>query len=255
MTLRLDHLRVGYKRTPLLGPVTETAHPDSITVIVGPNGSGKSTLLKTIAGVIPPLEGVVSLHGTDLKTVTPRARGRLMALVGQRPGLCGAMTARGVVSLAHYAQGTPPSAIDEAMEAVDVVDLAHERFHELSVGQQQRVSVARALAQVPRGGVLLMDEPTAACDPVHVTSVLEAIRSRARGGGTILLVSHDLGVARAWGDAVWVVAGGEVTAGAPDAILSPPAIEDRFGASMEEVTREDGSIWLVPRPSHRDVLG
>jgi len=226
--------------------VTAAAEAGTITVIIGPNGCGKSTLLKTIAGAMPPLGGTVSLGGHDLGTISPRHRGRLVAMVGQRPQLSSSMTVHGVVSLAMYAKGTTPVAIEEAMKAVEIQELVDERFHELSVGQQQRVSVARALAQVPQRGLLLLDEPTAACDPGHVTMVLEAIRERAVGGGTVLLVAHDLGVARAWSDSVWAISGGHVTVGDPKELLSPAAIQERFGATMEEVTRGDGSTWLVP---------
>ncbi|WP_062204771.1 amino acid ABC transporter ATP-binding protein [Streptomyces sp. NBRC 109706] len=215
--------------------------PGEVTVILGPSGSGKSTLLRAINHLEPPDAGLVRVDGEvigyrrsgdRLYELKERAVLRQRAHIGfvfQNFHLFPHLTALENVAEAPIAALRRPraEARRQAAELLDLVGLgdrldAYPR--QLSGGQQQRVAIARALSQTPK--VLLFDEPTSALDPELVGEVLTVIRDLARGGTTMIVVTHEIGFAREIADTVVFMDQGQIVEqGPPGAVLDAPAQE------------------------------
>jgi len=189
---------VAYDRTPVLIDVDLRVSAREVVAILGPNGSGKSTLVKAILGLAPLVAGSVALFGATGSAIR-RHRHRI-GYVPQRlgagsgvPATVGEVVASG--RLARRGLGLPRRADREAVaRAIAAVGLAHRRHDPVSAlsgGQQQRVLIARALAAEP--DLLVLDEPTAGVDAASQDAFADALRAFAAGGGTVLLVAHELG--------------------------------------------------------------
>ena len=189
-----DH---GGTRTVALQDVSFQLAPGELVALMGPSGSGKSTLLGIAAGLEPPDGGVVMWHGRSLAdlstTEVARRRAREFGVVFQSLGLFPALTAHENVYLPILISGADPDSATAAAERwlrrVGLQDRAEHRLFELSLGQQQRVAVARALAPDP--GIVLADEPTAELDHKAAKVVIEALREVSLRGGGVILASHD----------------------------------------------------------------
>ncbi len=190
------------------------------TVVMGANGAGKSLLLRLLHGLIRPTEGEVLWQGRPLDRQGRRAQ----AMVFQRPvmlrrsvlaNLRFALRVRGVADPNRHAR------IQEALARARLKELAARPARVLSVGEQQRLAVARALACAPE--VLFLDEPTASLDPAS-TQAIEALLAEAHAAGvTLVMVTHDAGQARRMGDDVIFLEAGRVAEAGPAAeVLRAP---------------------------------
>lgn len=193
-----------------------------VLCVLGPNGSGKSTLLRGIVGAARMTRGDVLLDGVSLTRMSARTRAGRVSLVAQRGRVGAGYSVREVVALGRALVGACSSAVERAMDRVGLVDLADARADALSVGQLQRVLVARALAQLDlcgdgdgwEGGsrVLLADEPLSALDPRHVRGILGILGEVGRlAGVAVVVVLHDPAAAAAIASDVLLLGdGGEV---------------------------------------------
>ncbi|OLT24011.1 histidinol phosphatase [Ornithinimicrobium sp. CNJ-824] len=214
--------------------------PGSVTGIIGPNGSGKTTVLHLVAGLRRPSAGTVLLGEDDVTALPPRERARRVALVEQKAGTDLDLTARDVVALGRFARSSPwhragtEAAVDRALSLAGASGLADRTWVTLSGGEQQRVHLARALAQEPQ--VLLLDEPTNHLDLAHQIGLLHLVRSL---GWTTLVVLHDLDLAAASCDELVVMdAGTVVRSGPTEEVLGADLLGDVFGVRAS-VRRED----------------
>jgi iron complex transport system ATP-binding protein len=205
--------------------------------LVGPNGAGKSTLLKVAGGLLRPTAGRALLNDTDLGTLRPREIARQIAVVPQDGPSPGGLLVREMVALGRtpYVRLLlgPTShdrrAVDWAMAAAGVVELADRFVDELSGGERQRVILARALAQEPR--LLLLDEPTANLDLQHQVAMLELVRGLTREEGlTVVAAVHDLQLAALYCDRVALMSAGQIVSqGSPEVVLTAPLLLETFG--------------------------
>lgn len=187
----------GAASTVALQDVSLQLAPGELVVVIGPSGSGKSTLLGIVGGFEPPDSGRVMWHGRPLSdlsaTEVARRRASEFGLVFQSLGLFPALTARENVYLPLLISGADPNSSAAAAESwlrrLGLRDRAEHRLFELSLGQQQRVAVARALATNPH--IVLADEPTAELDHEAGNLVIEALRDVSLRGGGVILASHD----------------------------------------------------------------
>ena len=187
----------GGTSTVALRGVSFQLAPSELVVVIGPSGSGKSTLLGIAGGFEPPDSGVVMWHGRSLAglstTEMARQRASEFGVVFQSLGLFPALTARENVYLPLLISGADPESSAAAAESwlrrIGLEDRAEHRLFELSLGQQQRVAVARALAPDP--DIVLADEPTAELDHEAANVVIEALREVSLHGGGVILASHD----------------------------------------------------------------
>jgi len=198
--------------------------PGTFIALVGASGSGKSTLLKMVNRLIEPSEGVVRIDGADVAAQEAHALRRSIGYVFQNIGLFPHMTvAQNIGISARLATRRPldPARIAELLELVDLPrDFATRLPEELSGGQQQRVGVARALASEP--GLMLMDEPFGALDPVTRELLGEQVRAlHDRLGLTTIMVTHDMAEALLLADRIWVMDEGRIVDDAtPQALLA-----------------------------------
>ena len=213
-----------------------------LVFLIGPSGSGKSTLLRCLNRLEDPSSGSVTVDGIDMldaKTDINKARQRI-GMVFQSFNLYPHMTALGNVMLAlRKVQGLGRAEAEaKARAALARVHLADRADHyplQLSGGQQQRVAIARAIALEPR--VMLFDEPTSALDPELVGGVLAVMRELREDGMTMVVVSHEMGFAKAAADRVVFMADGAIIEeGAPGDIFANPRHE-RTRAFISQIER------------------
>ncbi|MFE3053122.1 amino acid ABC transporter ATP-binding protein [Nocardia sp. NPDC059239] len=237
--IELRGIRKSFGRNEVLSGIDLAVRPGEVTVILGPSGSGKSTLLRTINHLEQVDGGTVRVggelvgyrrRGGKLHELPEREILRQRARIGfvfQNFNLFPHLTVRENVALAPVAaQRRSKAEVNaEALELlarVGLADKADEYPSRLSGGQQQRVAIARALALRPE--VVLFDEPTSALDPELVGEVLDVLEDLARGGSTLVIVTHEVGFARKVADTVVLMdAGRIVEQGPPAQLLDNPS--------------------------------
>lgn len=202
-----------------------------VFVVMGRSGSGKSTLLRCLNRLVTPTRGTVEVDGEDLTAMSAERLREVcrtrMSMVFQHFGLFPHRTVRGNVGFGLEISGIDPGdrgrRVDEALDQVGLGDYAEKRPDELSGGMQQRVGLARALANDP--DILLMDEPFSALDPLIRTELQdEVMRLQDEHRRTIVFITHDVDEAFRVGDRLAIMNGGEVVqTGSPVEILSNPA--------------------------------
>jgi general L-amino acid transport system ATP-binding protein len=200
-------------------------------VICGPSGSGKSTLIRCLNGLETHDGGRIVIDGTEL-TRDLRTLERIRSEVGmvfQSFNLFQHLSVLDNLTLApQWVRGVKRAEAEEAamalLERVRIADQAHKFPSQLSGGQQQRVAIARALAMSPR--IMLFDEPTSALDPEMVKEVLDVMGALAEQGMTMLVVTHEMGFARAVADRIVFMDQGKIVeSGPPDALFAAPKHE------------------------------
>lgn len=190
-------LTVRYGDVLALDDVSLTVEPGRVTGLIGMNGSGKSTLFKSIIGLVRPAAGQVRLEGAD--PASARRRG-LIGYVPQSEDVDWTfpVSVRDVVMMGRYGQQGPlrraraadKRAVVEALERVELSDLADRQIGQLSGGQRKRAFVARGIAQ--GAGILLLDEPFAGVDKRSGATIVRLLRELAAAGSTVLVSTHDL---------------------------------------------------------------
>jgi polar amino acid transport system ATP-binding protein len=206
--------------------------------VIGPSGSGKSTLLRVMNRLIEPDQGDILLDGRSVLKDNPDELRQRIGMVFQQFNLFPHKTVVENVSLALRKLRKLPAeqARAEALEQLDLVGLKHKadvRPANLSGGQQQRVAIARALAMKPE--VMFFDEATSALDPELVKGVLALMADLAKGGMTMVVVTHEMGFSRNVSDTVtFMDAGVVVESGHPDQIFTAPQT-DRLKGFLSDV--------------------
>ena len=248
--VHMDGASVGWDY-PVVDGITIDVPAGSSLALIGTNGSGKSTILRTLAGLLPPIGGRVSVLDGP-----PGANPARVAYVGQfhPQGFVLPLRVRDVVAMGRYPRlgllGRPrradADAVDHALGELGIKHLADRALRELSGGQRQRVYVAQAIAQ--QADVILLDEPASGLDLSARTLLRAAIACEVDRGAAVLFATHDLGDART-SDQVMVLAGRVVSAGPPATALSRDAIIAGFGLVLEEFP-EGGPIALDPGHAH-----
>ncbi|RYF08785.1 MAG: amino acid ABC transporter ATP-binding protein [Comamonadaceae bacterium] len=230
-----DRVCKSFGTHQVLKDVSTTFNTGEVTVIIGASGSGKSTLLRAINRLEPHDSGTITIGGTpvtdDQRTL--QAQRSEVGMVFQQFNLFGHMSVLDNVTLApRRIRRTPRSQANEKAMAllrrVGMQDHAHKYPWQLSGGQQQRVAIARALAMEPK--VMLFDEPTSALDPEMVQEVLDVMRELARGGMTMIVVTHEMGFAREVSDRVMFFDQGCIVHDAPPAEFFGNPANDRIRA-------------------------
>jgi iron complex transport system ATP-binding protein len=249
MGLRIDKLSFSYGRLPVLREVSAEARPGRITALIGPNAAGKSTLLRCAIGSLRPAGGVAMIDGRPAHRLSPRRLAQRVAYVPQRPVVSAAFTVRQVVELGRFALPLDPRKVEQAIARMDLHDVAERPYPALSVGQQQRVAMARAVAQLSADGNLLLDEPTAAMDLRHAHQAMRLLRELAAGGATIVAAVHDLTMAAMLADDVWLLVEGRLAAAGPTGQVMEAALLERvFGVRFRRLQEPGQSPALIPQP-------
>ncbi|MCI9469785.1 MAG: amino acid ABC transporter ATP-binding protein [Lachnospiraceae bacterium] len=218
--IEIKDLAKSFDKVKALKNISTRIHSGEVVFIVGPSGSGKSTFLRCMNRLEEATEGQVIFEGVDImdkKTDIDRHRQK-MGMVFQHFNLFPHLTIRENITLApRKLKGVPAGEADkramELLERVGLPDKADTYPAMLSGGQKQRIAIARALAMDP--DVMLFDEPTSALDPEMVGEVLEIMGELAKGGMTMVVVTHEMGFAKEVASRVLFMADGEVLEDAP----------------------------------------
>lgn len=204
--------------------------------IVGPNSAGKTTLLHLLCKVLTPTVGRILLEGHDLSRLSHLALARRVAVIPQEFAVAFPFQVAEVVMMGRYPHaglggwgGDRDRAVAwAALEATGIANLASRRVDEISGGERQLVSLARALAQEP--AILLLDEPTAHLDLKHRRAVVAILGAHHRArGGTTVLISHDLNLAAEVCDRLVLLARGQLRAcGRPEEVITSDHLEAAY---------------------------
>ena len=228
MIFQVNHLSKSFGKHEVLKDINFTVKAGDVTSIIGASGSGKSTLLRCINLLEIPTSGEILFHGENILTQkggAPAYRTRV-GMVFQSFNLFNNMTVleNCMVGQTKVLKKHEKEAKDLAMQYLNKVGMApyiNARPRQLSGGQKQRVAIARALAMNPE--VLLFDEPTSALDPEMVGEVLTVMRSLAKEGLTMLVVTHEMAFARDVSNHVVFMRDGVIwEEGAPQQIFADP---------------------------------
>jgi polar amino acid transport system ATP-binding protein len=226
--VRIEHLVKSFGDLEVLKDVDMDVMKGEVVVILGPSGSGKSTLLRCVNRLEEPTGGKIffeDMQVNDPKTNINKVREKV-GMVFQSFNLFPHLTAKGNVMLAqqrvlHRKKTEADALADKRLAEVGLADRADYFPAQLSGGQQQRVAIARALAMDPH--VMLFDEVTSALDPELVRGVLDVMKNLAKGGMTMLVVTHEMGFARDVADrVVFMDEGLIVEQGRPDEVFDNP---------------------------------
>ncbi|GAB7110396.1 ABC transporter ATP-binding protein [Streptomyces phaeofaciens JCM 4814] len=247
MRLDLDAVTVEAAGARIVDDIRLSVPDGRFVGLVGPNGSGKSTLLRCVYRALRPAAGTIRADGDDLHALPPRAAARVLAALPQESSAEFDFTVAEVVAMGRLPHRDRTARSDaeicaRAMDSTGVAHLAGRGFLALSGGERQRVLIARALAQQPR--VLVLDEPTNHLDIAHQLEILSLVR---RSGTTALAALHDLNLAAAHCDLLYVIADGRIVAtGTPHEVLRPALLAEVFGVHGHPVRHPvTGTVQLL----------
>lgn len=251
VTLDARALSAAYGASVVLHDVSLLVPQRRLTVLAGPNGSGKSTLLSLLARILKPAHGAVLLDGRDITTIPTREIARRLGLLPQTPLVPEGITVYDLVSRGRYPhQGffrqwsqSDETAVEQALSATSLTDLAGRAVDSLSGGQRQRAFIAMTLAQ--ETPVILLDEPTTFLDLRYQNEVMDLIgRLTGEFGRTVVAVLHDLNAAFQYADRIVFMKAGRIHTVVDDLqTCSEDLIRDVFETT---VTRLDHPVTGRP---------
>ena len=239
-SLRVCGVTLGYGNRIVLRDIDLEVKPGEMVGIIGPNGCGKSTLIRGITRLITPRSGQIFINGQNIAKMSRGDLARVIAVVPQNPALPELFTAFEVVLMGrtpHLSrfgyEGERDLAItQQAMEATQTIAFAERRVGELSGGEKQRLTIARALAQQPE--VILLDEPTAHLDISHQIETLDLFRELCLERGLVAVAaSHDLNLAAQYCDRLVMLSQERIYCqGTPRQVINPQNIKQVYGAEV-----------------------
>lgn len=253
-SVQLSDVSFGYGERALFSKLTLELAEGKVTSIIGPNGCGKSSLLKLASGICKPWKGSIGVLGRDVSALSSKERARLLQehaappMSVRRLVACGRYPHHGILSTMDAADY---EAVERALEACRLADLAERPTAELSGGQRQRTFIAMVLAQDTP--IVLFDEPTSFLDVSACYEVMELMRSlKEEHGKTVVAVIHDIDLALRYSDEICVMHDGKLLAqGAPQEAEVLAAVEDAFDVRIELLHGELGSLYALWRRQQR----
>lgn len=263
--LRVENIEVRLGPTRALNGVSMSARPGEVVAVLGPNGSGKSTLMRVMSGELAPQQGRVLQDDRPLNAWPRRALAARRAVLPQSTAISFPFRALQVVLLGRSPHAGASSQVDDleiatlAMRETEVTHLADRVYPSLSGGEQQRVQMARVLAQIwpaeagEGNRYLLLDEPTSSLDIAHQHTALATARRFAGRGMGVVVVLHDLNLAAIYADRLCVLKAGRLLHdGAPWQVLTPDIVKSVFDLSVTP-TRHPTRGWLQLLPDGRQT--
>ena len=256
--LKVRSLEVAYGHRTILPEVSLEVQPGETLALIGPNGSGKTTLVRAISGVVPAKRGRVWIGEAEVSNLPAEKRARYLAVVPQAHFLPGLFTVWETVLMGRTPYlgwlGQPSTRDKErvywALERTQLLPLKERLVGQLSGGEQQRVLLARALAQETR--VLLLDEPTSHLDLQHQGLLLNLVRQLAQEEClAVLMVVHDLNLAGMYADRVALLVSGQIQAiGDPVEVLTPQQLGMAYQVPVQVIPHPYYGTPLVLPDGH-----
>ena len=252
--LQVKDLAFSYESTPILENVCIEAAPSRLLSIVGPNGSGKSTLLRCIDRILKPLRGNILLDRKEITKMSQMEIAKKLGYVQQTYSRGFPTTVFDTVLMGRRPhQGWHTSEEDEeivweVLRLLEIEEFALKFFTELSGGQQQKVLIARAIAQ--EADVLLLDEPTSNLDIRRQLEVMDVIRDLVKKEEiTAIVAIHDLNLASRYSDRIIMMKRGKIVgAGDPVSVLNAENIASVYGVEAAVRTQSEAPYIIPLRP-------
>jgi len=256
--LEVEELEFRYKDRNVLKNISLKVDSPEILGIVGPNGAGKTTLLRCIDRILKPVKGRVMLNGVDIWSIERRKVAKFIGYVSQSFNFMHATVFDIVFAgrTPHLSWLGKEENIDKVIKILHLLgldDLAMRRYSELSSGQQQKVLIARLLAQEP--DFVLMDEPTSNLDIKHQLEVMDIIKNLVlKSNLRVIMAIHDLNLALKYADRVAMMKDGAIcTVGKTASVLTPDVIEEVFEVEVELIDHYGIECISLIKP--RDNVG
>jgi iron complex transport system ATP-binding protein len=256
--LEIQSLNVGYGTRLVLRDISFEVGKGEIVALIGPNGTGKTTLMRAISGVLKPHSGKLRVFGKDLARLSAAQRAQYLAVVPQARDLPEDFTVWQTILLGRtpylgwlgQISSQDRARVSWALERVHLQELAQRYMGELSGGEQQRVLLARALAQDTP--ILLLDEPTSHLDLQHQSILLNLVQELAREKKlAVLMVLHDLNLAALYADRVALMVEGHLrTIGSPDEVLTSKNLAVAYKVPVHVIPHPDYGTPLVLPDGH-----
>ncbi|CAH1220528.1 putative siderophore transport system ATP-binding protein YusV [Paenibacillus auburnensis] len=263
-TFQAEQIVAGYDHKTVIHDVSLVIPSNKISVIIGSNGCGKSTLLKTMARLIKPTSGKITLDGKAISKIPPKQLARVIGLLPQSPIVPEGISVADLVGRGRYPHQSLLSgwskkdyeAVAEAMTLMDITEFANHNIDELSGGQRQRVWIAMALAQ--QTDILFLDEPTTFLDITYQVEILDLLTDLNRKHGTtIVMVLHDINLSARYADHIFALHNGKLVAeGEPSQVITDTLVKDIFG--LDSMVIKDpiaGSPMVVPKGRYHAAYG
>ena len=240
MTLKITDFSAGYGKKIVLEDINCEFYPGQIVGMIGPNGAGKSTFIRGVSGVLKDVSGQVIYKGQNTFKMTNAERARIISVIPQAKQMGGAFSVYQVVMMGRTAYmnfiGQPSKADEEKVQhaiiKTNLQDLSDRLIAELSGGEQQRVLLARALAQ--ETPVMILDEPTNHLDLNNQIEFMHIIKYLAENEKKIIILAeHDLNLVNQFADRVLVINEGEIfDDGKPQDVITKKMIKDVYKADV-----------------------
>lgn len=251
--LKIDSLSASYGQKPILKGISLTVSPGEIVAVIGPNGAGKTTLIRSVSGILPIDTGQVLVKGRDVINLPAGQRARLLSVVPQARQMGGAYSVEQTVMMGRTAymgwlgreSAADRSAVAFALKQTRLEGFEQRLIAELSGGEQQRVLLARALAQ--DAPVLLLDEPTNHLDLQHQAGLLNMVREQTREKGlAVLMAIHDLNQVSFFADKVALLVDGALKHfGTSQDVLRADYLSEAYQAHIEVVAHPESGAPLI----------
>ena len=259
--LSIQGLSVSYSARGVLQDVSLEVPAGEVLALIGPNGSGKSTLIRAVSGVIPIERGNIHVGGKALAQLSTMERARYLSVVPQARNMPPAFSVYESVLLGRTpylgwlgrAGEHDHERVRTALKRTQMEELAERMVGELSGGEQQRVLLARALAQDTP--VLLLDEPTTHLDVQHRESLVHLVRELAKSKNlAVLMVLHDLNLASLYADRVSLLVNGTIEAtGTPAEVLTEATLSRVYNVPVHVIPHpEYGNPLILPDGRDRE---
>lgn len=252
--LNASNLTVRIGQRAIFSAADFQARAGAFTAIVGPNGSGKTTLLRALTGELRA-DGDLTLNGVNIVGARPARLAAMRAVLPQATPLAFPFLVGEVIRLGLSAglSAHDPKVAQQALAAVGLTGFANRFYQELSGGEQQRVQLARAMAQVwlpvgpdgPRW--LFLDEPVASLDIGHQLMVMNIARAYADAGGGVVAVMHDLNLTAMFSDSVALLGEGRILGtGKPADILTDALLSRAYHCTLRVNTPPAQGTYVLP---------
>lgn len=251
--LTINELTIYYGQTRVVNEVSLVVSPGEIVALIGPNGAGKTSLVRGLSGVVKIDSGEIKYDQSDLSTLSAPERARILAVVPQVSYVGGAFTVEQAIMMGRTAYmswlGKPSEEdflqVEQAMQHTKTKELADRRIAELSGGEQQRVMLARALAQ--NTPLLVLDEPTNHLDLQHQGTILSLVKEQTiERGLAVLMVLHDLNLVSLFADKAALMVGGEVIAfGKPQDVLTDEIVNRAYQTEVEVIYHPETKVPII----------
>lgn len=249
MKINTDNIHLSYGAKEILKEIRMHCNDKEFVGLIGPNGSGKSTLLKCIYRILQPDQGAVYLDGKELHTIRVRDSARKMAVVAQHNHYNFDFTVQEIVMMGRtphkkaleWDHAEDHEIVKEALQTVGMWEFADRSFSTLSGGEQQRVILARALAQ--QTPCLILDEPTNHLDITHQLQLMRIVKDR---NVTVISAVHDLNLAAMFCDRIYAMKDGRIAGeGTPEELLTPEFIREIYDVETEIVKDQKGKMHIL----------